>query len=81
MGTDTKSSMDTSGNKKHEDQPDSTRGTSSGNQSKTGRQDQGGSGSPKDVDANRHPEEQVVKKAEFKNEDRKITDKSTRAYL
>lgn len=65
------------GNKNSEDQPDSGR-VQSGNQPQGGRQDHGRAGAPKDVDAQRNPQEQVNKNA-FKEEDSKFSDKSERA--
>ncbi|MDZ4084937.1 MAG: hypothetical protein U1E10_18485 [Bdellovibrionales bacterium] len=75
--TETNRNMDNAGNQKKEDQPDSVR-SQSGNQSKGSRPDQGRAGAPKDVDAQRHPEEQVNKN-DFKKDDRSFSDKSGRA--
>lgn len=74
---ETNRNMENAGNQKNEDQPDSGR-TPAGSQPKGGRQDQSRAVAPKDVDAQRHPEEQVNKN-EFKKEDRSFSDKSERA--
>jgi len=64
------------GNKQSDLQTDWTKQGSGSNQPNKDKQAQKDAGNKKDVDSERHPEEQVVKPKEYKKEHQKFNDKS-----